>query len=166
VPRKGAQAMSKHPFRLAIESGASPDAFRKLFAADAVIYAPMLTKPVKGAQEVLNIVGHAARLANPITYTLEVRDSRQTFLFWKGQVGGFTLEAVTILVDGEDGLIREARVLMRPWPIVAIFRDAMYEVLSASIPGDFWELQPKPANEGMPRKFTPIALKRIELASD
>ena len=158
--------MSKHPFRLAIESGASANDFRKLFAADAVIYAPMLTKPVQGAQEVLNIVDHAARLAGPITYKLEVRDSKHTFLFWNGHAGGFTLEAVTILVDGENGLIREVRVLMRPWPIVTIFRDAMYKALSAAIPGDYWELQSKPVNHGTPRKFSPIALKPIALASD
>jgi hypothetical protein len=158
--------VSKHPFRLAIESGASTGDLRKLFAADAVIYAPMLTKPVKGAREVQNIFGHAARLAGPITYTLEVRDSKQTFLFWKGQAGGFTLEAVTILVEGEDGLIHEVRVLMRPWPIVTTFRDAMYEALSASVPSDYWELQPKPVNDGTPRKFTPIALKPIALAPD
>jgi hypothetical protein len=158
--------MSKHPFRLAIESGAGADDFRKLFAADAVIYAPILTKPVKDTREVLNIIGHAARVAGPITYTLEVRDSKQTFLFWRGHAGGFTLEAVTILVDGEDGLIREVRVLMRPWPIVTIFRDAMYKVLSASVPSDYWELQPKPVGDGTRRKFTPIALKPIALASE
>jgi len=158
--------MSKHPFRLAIESGASADDFRKLFAADAVICAPILTKPVKGAGEVLNIIGHTASLAGPITHTLEVRDSKQTFLFWKGHADGFTLEAVTILVDGEDGLIREVRVLMRPWPIVTIFRDAMYRAMSASVPSDYWELQPKPADDEAPRKFTPIALKPIALASD
>src|SRR5215472_14192169 len=151
--------MSKHPFRLAIESGASADDCYRLFADDAVIYAPMLTKPVKGAREVLNIVGHAARLAGPIAYTLEIRDSRQTLLFWKGRAGGFVLDAVTILVDDEDGLIREVRVLMRPWPIVTIFRDAMYRAMSASVPSDYWELQPKPVDYGTPRKFTPIALK-------
>jgi len=158
--------MSKHPFRLAIESGASADDFRKLFAAHAVIYAPMLTKPVAGAQEVFNIVAQAAKLAGPITYTLEVRDRRQTFLFWQGHAGGFTLEAVTILIDDEGGLVREVRVLMRPWPVVTIFRDAMYKALSGSIPADFWELQPKPASDGTPRKFTPIALKPIPLAPD
>jgi len=158
--------MSKHPFRLAIESGAHADALGKLFAVDAVIYAPILTKPIKNAREVLNIIGHAARVAGPITYTLEVRDSKQTFLFWKGHAGGFTLEAVTILVDGDDGLIREVRVLMRPWPIVTIFRDAMYKALSASVPSDYWELQPKPVRNGATRKVTPIALKPIALASE
>jgi hypothetical protein len=158
--------MSKHPFRLAMESGAGADDFRKLFAANAVIYAPILTKPVKGASEVLNIIGHGAKLAGPITYTLEVRDSKQTFLFWKGYAGGFTLEAVTILVDGADGLIREVRVLMRPWPVVTIFRNAMYKALSASVPSVYWELESKPVDDGTPRKFTPIALKPIVLASD
>src|SRR5262249_25684574 len=100
------------------------------------------------------------------TYTLEVRDSKQTFLFSRGRAGGFTLEAVTILVDGEDGLIREVRVLMRPWPVGTIFRDAMYKALSTFVPRAYWELQPKPKADGTPRKFTPIALKPIVLASD
>src|SRR5262249_13142727 len=60
----------------------------------------------------------------------------------------------------------EIRVLMRPWPVVTIFRDAMHKALSAAIPEDYWELQPRPMGAGTPRKFTPIALKPIELASD
>jgi hypothetical protein len=158
--------MSKHPFRVAIEGGAGKEKLGKLFAPDVVIEAPMLTRPVKGAKDVLNIVDHATALAGPIQYTLEVRDSKQTILLWKGNAAGFTLEAATILVDGDDGLIREVRVLMRPWPVVTIFRDAMYKALSASVPHDFWELQPKPADSGKPRKFTPVALKPIVHAPD
>src|SRR5271168_4494727 len=143
--RRG-HAMAKHPFRVAIETEASKEDFGKLFAKDVVIKAPMLTKPVQGAPDVLNIIGHAANVAGPIQYTLEVRDSKQTILLWKGKAGGFALEAATILVDGDDGLIREVRVLMRPWPVVTIFRNAMYKALSASVPHDYWELQPKPAD--------------------
>jgi hypothetical protein len=158
--------MSKHPFRIAIENGASREDLSKLFAPDAVIKAPMLTKPVKGAHDVLDIIGHAARIAGPIQYTIEVRDSKQTILLWKGNAGGFALEAATILVDGDDGLIREVRVLMRPWPVVTIFRDAMYRELSTTIPSEYWELPPKSADGGTPRKFTPIAMKQIALAPD
>jgi hypothetical protein len=158
--------MSKHPFRVAIEAGANKEELGKLFAPDVSIKAPMLTKPVKGAKDVLNIIDYAATLASPIQYTLEVRDSNQTFLLWKGNAGGFTLEAATILVDDEEGLIREVRVLMRPWPVVTIFRNAMYKKLSATIPQDYWELQPKPADGGKPRKFTPITLKPIDSAPD
>jgi hypothetical protein len=158
--------MSKHPFRRAIETGASKEEFSKLFASDVVIQAPMLTKPVKGARDVLNIIWHAAKLAGPIHYTVEVSDAKQTILLWKGNAGGFTLEAATILVDGEDGLIHEVRVLMRPWPIVTIFRNAMHKELSATIPEEYWELQPKPVVNGKPRQFTPINLKPIQLAAD
>jgi hypothetical protein len=163
---QGGQIMSKHPFRVAIEAGASEETFRKLFAPNVVIQAPMLTKPVKGVRDVVNIVGRAAKLASPIRYTLEVRDAKQTILFWSGNTAGYTLEAATILVDGDDGLIHEVRVLMRPWPVVTLFRDAMYKALSATVPQDYWELQPKPADSGKPRRFTPIALKPIELALD
>jgi hypothetical protein len=124
--------MSKHPFRSAIETNANEEDFGKLFAPDVVIMAPMLTRPVKGKRDVLNIIGHAVKVAGPIEYTLEVRDSKQTFLLWKGNAGGFTLEAATILVDDAEGLIREVRVLMRPWPVVTIFRDAMYKELSGN----------------------------------
>jgi hypothetical protein len=165
APNKKGHFMSKHPFRVAIESGASDEDFSKLFAPDVVIKAPMLTKPVKGMRDVLNIISHAAGIAGPIQYTLEVRDSKQTILLWNGNAGGFTLEAATILVDGDDGLIHEVRVLMRPWPVVTMFRDAMYRELSATIPRDYWELQPEPADSGKFRKFTSIALKPIGLAS-
>src|SRR5262245_4073862 len=126
----------------------------------------MLTKPVKGARDVLNIIDHAATLAGPIEYTIEVRDPKQTILLWNGTAGGFKLEAATILIDGKDGLIHEVRVLMRPWPVVTIIRNAMHQALSATIPADYWELQPKPVDSGVPRKFTPIALKPIPLAPD
>jgi hypothetical protein len=158
--------VAKHPFRAAIEARISNEDFAKLFAPDAVIEAPMLSRPVHGVENVLDIVSNAASFVSRIRYTLEVRDSRQTILFWEAKAGGFTLQAATILVDGDDGLIREVRVLMRPWPVVTIFRNAMYKGLSESIPADYWELQPKPARVGRPREFTPIALKPIELAAD
>jgi hypothetical protein len=122
--------------------------------------------PLQGALDVLNIISRAAKLAGPIEYTLEIRDPKQTILLWRGHAGGFPLEAATILVDGDDGLTREVRTLMRPWPVVTIFRDAMYRELAATIPKDYWELQPKPADHGEPRQFTPIALKPIDLAPD
>jgi hypothetical protein len=71
---------------------------------------------------------------------------------------------LTILVDGDDGLIHQIRVLMRPWPVVTLFRNAMYQKLSATIPDDYWELGPKQAPVGAHRKLTSIALKPVEIA--
>ena len=157
--------MKKHPFRIAIESQVGKEAFAKLFSPDVVLKAPMLTTPVVGVTKVLEVISHAAKVAGPIRYTVEVSDTKQTVLLWNGKVEGHTLEAATILVDGEDGLIREVRVLTRPWPITKLFRDQMYKELSGKIPQDYWELEPKP-NPAKPRVFTSIALKPIEMAPD
>ena len=79
--------MSKHPFRVAIEAGASDENFSKLFATDVVIHAPMLTRAVKGVRDVVNIIRHAAKLAAPIQYTLEVRDPNRPFFFGEAMRG-------------------------------------------------------------------------------
>lgn len=158
--------MSKHPFRVAIESGAGQAQLEKLFAPGVTLKAPMLTHPVSGIAQVIRVIGAAAKVAGPIRYTLEVKDSTQTILFWNGTIGGHSLEAVTILVEADDGLVREVRVLMRSWPVVTLFRNAMYEALSDTIPPAYWELEPKPASSSAPRSFTPIALQPFELAPD
>src|SRR5262249_36770039 len=82
---------------------------------------------------------------------------------WNGHVHGRDLQAVTIIVDSDDGLIHEIRVLMRPWPVVTLFRDKMYQRLNDAVPPAAWELGPK--NE-RPREFTPIAMRRIETSPD
>ncbi len=157
--------MSKHPFRTAIENNAGQDELVGLLAPEVVLMAPMLSKPVTGAERVANVLACAAQVAAPIEYTLEVADPRQTFLMWNGHAHGFDLQAVTILVDDSDGLIQEIRVLMRPWPVVTLFRDDMYKLLADVIPHDHWELQPKPGPAG-PRHFTPIALRPVDPAPD
>jgi hypothetical protein len=158
--------MPRHPFRVAIESGARSEELRELFAPNASLLAPMLTKPLRGADRVLEVVGEAARVAGPIEYMLEASDPRQTILLWKGTAGGFPLEAATILVDGAGGLIDEVRVLMRPWPVVTIFREQMHERLTASISAEYWELGPRGEHVGNDRPLTPIALRPVEPAPD
>ena len=122
----------------------------------------MLTKPVSGREKVGKILAAAASIAGPIEYEHELSDGKQTFLIWKGSVGGFTLEAVTILTENTDGLISEVRVVMRPWPVTTVFRDAMYAELSEEIPEEAWELQPKSDDDGKPRQFTAISLNELK----
>jgi hypothetical protein len=155
--------MKRHPFRAAIEADATTEEFAKLFSENVVFKGPMWTKPIVGRTTTLEVVRRAAKLLHPIEYGIEASDSHQTILVWSGKINGFVLEATTILVDDEQGLIREVRVLMRPWPVFTFFRDAMYEQLSATIPAEFWELgEAKP--RGTARDFTPIELAPIDMA--
>jgi hypothetical protein len=158
--------MAKHRLRLAIEAGATEEELVSLLADDVVIYPPMLTQPVRGPENVARILLAAARTAGPIEYDHELNDGVQTFLIWKGTVGGFTLGAATILTDNPDGLISEIRVVMRPWPVVTLFRDAMHEELSAVIPAEAWELQPNRRGNGEPRQFTAISLDELKYSPD
>jgi hypothetical protein len=157
--------MRKHPFRIAVEGGASREDLLRLLSTTVEIWPPMLTRPVSGAANVLDIISAAVRIAGPVEYLYEVADTRQTFLVWQGQVDGHILQACTILVDGDDGLVRQVRVLMRPWPVSKLFRDAMYEIFGSSIPRESWELDPKPVAPSS-RHFTKIALQHVELSPD
>jgi len=155
----GEPPMSKHPFRLAIESGSGREELMKLLADDVALLTPIMTRPITGAEQVAQVLADAADVATPIEYTLEASDSHQTFLMWNGHTHGHDLQAVTIIVEGDDGLIHEIRVLMRPWPVVTLFRDAMYDRLGDIVPAAYWELGTKA--EG-PRKYTPITMRPIE----
>jgi len=125
--------MRKHPFRVAIERGASREDLAKLLSPDAEIWPPMLTQPVRGRQMSLEILSAAVRIGGPLSYLYEAADTRQTFLIWR-HVDGHKLQACTILVDGDDGLVGQIRVLMRPWPVSKLFRDAMFEIFGSIIP--------------------------------
>lgn len=155
--------MSKHPFRLAIESGSGHDGLLKLLAEDISLLTPIMTQPITGAEQVAHVLATAAELAGPIDYTLEANDSHQTFLLWNGHAHDHDLQAVTIIADGEDGLIHEIRVLMRPWPVVTLFRDDMYERLRETVPAEYWERGTKAEGQ---RTFTPIAMRPIDPAPD
>jgi|GEM_PF-3394570 len=156
----------KHPFRVAIENGASKEELRNIFARNVVLYTYMLSKPVYGLENAIEVVCAAVKVANPIIFTLQVCDNRQTFLFWEGHVGNKTFTGCTILVDGEDGLTSEMRVVMRPWPTTTLFRNAVFKELSSVIPADYWQPDPSQVIEEVSPGFTSIALQKIPLATD
>lgn len=161
--------MAKHPLRLATETGASDKELVGLLAPDAVIYSSILTQPVRGAESVAKILSAEARIAGPIDYEHELNDGKQTFLIWRGTTNGFTLGAATIVTDNPDRLISEVRVIMRPWPVVTVFRDAMHEELSAVVPDKAWELQARPSDNrstatvqrDLPRRSQVRAQRRV-----
>lgn len=156
----------KHPYRVAMENFVSKEELKTIFARNVVLYSHMLSKPVHGIETVIEVVYPAIQFVSHIVYTLQVSDSLQTFLFWEGNTGGKKFKACYILVDGEDGLITEMRVVMRPWQIATLFRSMMYKELSNVVPDDYWEPDPSQVIKEGSRTFTSIALEKIPLARD
>ncbi|RFZ90923.1 hypothetical protein D0C36_18415 [Mucilaginibacter conchicola] len=155
-----------HPFRKAIIDGVEPGEFKKLFSEEVEFWAPMLTKPLHGRDFAVTLLTNAGHILGKAIYTREVKDIKQTLLFWHGMVDGYTLEAVTVLTDDDDtGLIKQVRVLMRSWPFVTLFVDKMKERLYDLIPEDYWNLQPMDAN-AKPRVLSPIKLNDLPVADD
>lgn len=131
--------MKTHAFRSAVENGATMEQFAALFAIDVSFHTPILAKTVRGKDHVLRMEAVVASLISNAAYTLEVSDSRRTVLLWKGMVHGYELQGAIVIIDDEAGLIRDLTVFMRPWPVVSLFREAMYGKLSSVLPSEYWE---------------------------
>jgi len=133
--------MTIHPFKAAVENGVSADKFASLFTPDVTLRTPMLAKIIGGRDLVVRVISTAARIGKP--YYTQVGDSHRTILLWTGMVDGYKLQAATMLVNDAVGLIRHVIVLMRPWPVVTHFREAMHRELSSILPDNYRQLDPQ-----------------------
>lgn len=154
--------MNSHPLRDPVASGGGMQEFESLFSPDIIFYAPMFTKPFSGKEKTANLVRQVAKIVDEIEYTLEIKDTRQTYLFWNSKLKGRLLEAVTIVVYGEDGLISELRVLMRPWVVVTLFVEALH--LPEEIKKEY--LIPGPESDMARQATTTVALKPMNQAEN
>jgi hypothetical protein len=44
-----------------------------------------------------------------------------------------------VIVDNEQGLIKDRTIALRPYPALKLFRDAMYASLKDKLPPDVWD---------------------------
>jgi hypothetical protein len=117
--------MSKHPFRVAIESGASQAQLEKLFTPDVALKAPMLTQPVSGIAQVMRVISAAAKVAGPVRYTREVRDSTQTILFCpilaRSVSGATQVEASVRLAHSVQSRSSYTSIVATPNTVIELF---------------------------------------------
>ena len=130
-----------HPLKAAVERKASREEFAALFAHDAVFYPPMLVKPVTGIENILSIISLAPGIALGLNYTEVITSGNKTLMFWNGMVEGHHLDSITIITDNEEGLIGELRVMMRPWAVATLFKNAMYKTLSTRFGPEYWDVE-------------------------
>ena len=102
-----------HPFGQAIEAG-DEDAAVATLAENIEFRSPAVYKPYHGKEQVEGILRLVATVFENFRYTNEWRDGRTTILFFEANVGDRELQGVDILKDGEDGLVEEFTVMVRP----------------------------------------------------
>ena len=113
-----------HPFRIAVEAR-DPDAMAALMAPDVRFYSPVAFKPFAGREAVSELFWNLFEVFEDFRYTDELQGENSHALVFRASVNGKELEGLDHLVLGEDGLVTEFTVMMRPLSALVAMRDAM-----------------------------------------
>ena len=123
--------MSEHSaFRAAVESK-DFGALEATLSPDVVFRSPVAFSPYEGRDAVaglLRIVG--AVLAPQLMYQWQVREGDREVLCFRSRVGDRDVEGVDLIRYGDDGLVAELVVMMRPASALAAMRDAVGALLA------------------------------------
>ncbi|MFJ3307349.1 alpha/beta fold hydrolase [Streptomyces sp. NPDC086549] len=117
----------------------SSDAFGEAFAADVVLEASALTRPVKGRDQVKQVMGTASAIYESLAFTQEAVQGHRTYLEWEATAfGGVRLEGVTILTRDESGRIVRAAIHHRPLDAVKRFSSELRERLRGEVEAELF----------------------------
>lgn len=115
-----------HAFRAAVEAR-DFDALPALFAADVVFRSPIAHKPYRGRDTVAIILRAVSRVFEDLTYVREIGapGAADHALVFTARVGELDINGCDFLHVGEDGLIDEFTVMLRPLRAVTAFAEKM-----------------------------------------
>ena len=135
--------MIRHSYRIATEEAKEPGALASVLAPDVVLEPYLLANASTGRDKAISHLTSLAKLVGTPQYFLELANGETSVLLWNGSFGGRKLQGATVLRE-RDGLISNIMLLMRPWPVMSLVREAMRELV-ATVPASDWELGAKPA---------------------
>ncbi len=117
-----------HAFRAAVEAG-DFDALPALFAEDVVFRSPIAHQPYRGRDTLTVILRAVSRVFADLTYVREIGgpESSDHALVFTAKVGDLDINGCDFLHVGEDGLIDEFTVMLRPLRAVNAFAERMSE---------------------------------------
>lgn len=112
-------------------------ALAAMFAGDAVFISPAVFKPYQGRQVIVHILSHVIAVLDDLVYVDEFANDRGgVILHFRSSAPGpakrLDVEGVDIFQLGDDGLIRELKVMIRPLRGLQAVAAAMEARLAAS----------------------------------
>jgi len=122
-----------HPFRKAIESGET-DRLLDLFSPEVVFNSPVVFRPYHGREALGVILRSVMRVFEDFRYEREIgaEGAGDHALLFRARVGDRELQGCDLLHTGQDGLIDELTVMVRPRSAMLALAEAMKtEVLAA-----------------------------------
>jgi hypothetical protein len=115
-----------HPFRSAIETG-EVDRAVELFSPEVVFNSPVVFRSYHGREALGVILSAVIRVFEDFRYEREIGadGAADHALLFKARVGGRELHGCDFLHTGEDGLIDEMTVMVRPRSAMLALAEAM-----------------------------------------
>jgi hypothetical protein len=115
-----------HPFRRALEAG-KPDAAVELVSRDVVFNSPVVFRPYHGREALGVILRAADHVLDDFQFEREIGagGAGDHALVFRARVGDRELHGCDFLHVGEDGLIDELTVMVRPLSAALAFAEAM-----------------------------------------
>ena len=92
---------------------------------DVRMCSPVTCRTIRGAADVRRVIGHAGIVSGSRWYGPQLTDGPRTLSLWTGAVAGLPLEVATISDREEAKDVKALTMLMRPWPVVALFQARM-----------------------------------------
>ncbi len=86
----------------------------ELFTEDVTFRSPVVYKPYEGRDALRMLLSAVVQVFENFRYTDQVEDGDVATLMFKAEVNGRELDGIDILRFGEDGLISELMVMVRP----------------------------------------------------
>jgi hypothetical protein len=115
-----------HPFRSAIEAG-EIDRALELFSPEVVFSSPVVFRPYQGRETLGVILNAVSRVFEDFRYEREIGEegAGDHALVFRARVGERELQGCDFLHTGEDGLIDEMTVMVRPRSAMVALAEAM-----------------------------------------
>jgi hypothetical protein len=105
--------MKSDAFRRAAETK-DFSAGAELFAPDVVFRSPAVFKPYEGHEALGMVLSNVVEVFEDFRYVDQVETGDTAVLVFEARVGEKDLQGVDVLRFGEDGLIKEMMVMVRP----------------------------------------------------
>lgn len=118
-------------FRAAVEAR-DLDAMRDALHPDVVFRSPAVHTPYEGRDVVMHLLGTVITVFEDFRYLDELHASGSEALIFEARVGDRRLNGLDYIRLGDDGLIAELWVMVRPLSGLAALAQAMASALGAS----------------------------------
>jgi hypothetical protein len=117
-----------HPFRAAVESGEF-DTIDNIFADGVVLHSPIAHRPYRGRDTVAAIIATVADVLADFRFENEIGEqpAKDRALRFRAMVGDLEIEGCDFVHTGDDGLIDEITVMLRPLTAATLFAERMVD---------------------------------------